>query len=49
MAQLHFLAQDRQNEMQHDLFGHVMLLVLVLVSHYVYGIVNDTIVFYRLR
>ena len=33
MSQLHLLAQDDHNEMQHDFFGPVMLLALVQASH----------------
>ena len=47
MAQLHLLAQDDQNEEQHDFLGHVMPLAPVLTSHNVSGIVNGTIIFIR--
>ena len=33
MEQLHLLAQNDQNEVQYEFFGHVMTLVLVLTSH----------------
>ena len=29
IAPLHFFSQDNENEMQHNYFGHVMLLMLV--------------------
>ena len=38
MAPLHSEGKNNQNEVQHDLFGHVMPLALVLASHNV----NDT-------
>ena len=33
MAKLHLLAEDYQNEVQHDFFDHVMPLALVLALH----------------
>ena len=45
MAPLYLLGQDKQNEVQHDFSGHVMLLVLTLASSDVVGIVNGTIAF----
>ena len=43
MAPLHSLGQDNSNEVQHDLFGHVTLLVLASASCIANSIVNDTI------
>ena len=41
MVPLHFLGQDDQNEVQHDIIGHLM--PLVLASHDADGIINGTI------
>ena len=45
MSTLYILAQDNQNEVQHDLFGHVRLLAL----HDNDSMVNETITFLRSR
>ena len=47
MAPSHSLGQDIQNEMQHDLFGHVMFLAPAL--HDSYGIIIGNIAFHRSR
>ena len=49
MVQLYLLAQDGQNEVQNDLFGHVMPMAPVLASHGANGIVSGTIIFIRLQ
>ena len=49
LAQMDLLVQDDQNEVQHDFFGHLVPLALVLVSHNVKGIINGTIAFLRSR
>ena len=49
IAPLHSLGQDNQNEVQHDIFGHVMPLALVLASCDANGIVNSTSAFLRAR
>ena len=46
---LHSLGQDNQNEIQHDLSGHLMLLELASVSHAVNSTINGTIAFLKLR
>ena len=48
MAQLHFLVQDNQNEVHHNIFGHMMPLVLALPSHDSDNITNGTITFFTL-
>ena len=45
MAPLHLLGHGDSNEVQHDSFGHMMHLALVLESHGANGILNDTIAF----
>ena len=45
MPQLHFLAQDEPKEMQHYLFGNMMLLAPVSASHGANSTVNGTITF----
>ena len=40
VAPLYSLGQDDQNEMQYDIFGHVMLLVPAFASHTTDGIMN---------
>ena len=47
MAQQHSPDIDNQNEVKHDFFGHVLLLVPVLASCEVNAIVNSTIAFLR--
>ena len=49
MAPLNFLGQDNQNEMQHDFFGHMMLLALALMSHGADGVINGSVAFLRSR
>ena len=49
MVPFHFLGQDEQNEVQHNIFGHVMPLLLASASHDADGIINSTIVFFRSR
>ena len=44
---IHSLGQDRQNEVQHDLVGHVQPLLLTLASHDANAIVNDTTAFLK--
>ena len=44
MAQFHTLDQDDQNEVQHDLFFHVMPLALALSSVDADGVINGTFV-----
>ena len=41
MAQLHFLAQGDQNELQHDTFGHAIPLTSTLYDTNV--IINDSL------
>ena len=41
--------QDDEGEVQHDLFGHIMLLALASASHDTEDIVNSTIAFLTLR
>ena len=41
MTPLHSLGHDNQNEVQHDLFGHVMPLALALVSSDAHGVITD--------
>ena len=43
------LVQDDWNDIQHDLFSHLTLLVLASASCDAKGIVNSTIVFIKLR
>ena len=45
MAPLHLLGQDNQNEMQHDIFGHMMPLALALASSDTYSVTKGIIVF----
>ena len=47
MPQLYLLAQDDQNEVQHDVFNQVIPLAAVLASHAAKGIVDGTIAFIR--
>ena len=49
IAQLHLLAQDAENEVQHYFFSHVKPLALVLSSHDADSIVNITMAFLRSR
>ena len=49
IAQLHLLAQDDQNKVQHDYFGDDMSSAPVLTSYHANGIVNGTTVFIRSR
>ena len=47
---LHSLAEkDNQNEMEHDIFGHVKALMPVPTSQLVNITVNDTIAFLKSR
>ena len=39
---LHSLGQDNQNEVQHDSFGNVMPLALVLLLHNANDIINSS-------
>ena len=45
----HLLAQDDQNEVQHDIFGHITPLVPALVSCDANSVVNGNITFIKLR
>ena len=45
MRPLHSLAQDNQNEVHHDIFGHVTSLALALASHDADSFINGTIAF----
>ena len=45
IVSLHSLGQDNRNEFQHDLFGHVMPLTLVLASSDVDGVINGIVAF----
>ena len=47
MTPLHLFCED--NQVQHDIFGLVMPLELLLISHDAKGIVNDTNAFTRAR
>ena len=49
MAPLHSLGQHDQNEVQHDLFVHVMPLTLDLTSSDADGVMNGFITFLRSR
>ena len=49
MAALHFLGQDDENEVKHDISGHVIPLAPVSVSHNATSIVNGTIAFLKSR
>ena len=49
MAPLHFLGQDNQNELQHDLFVHVMPLALASASSYADGVINGILSSLRSR
>ena len=49
MAKLLLLAKDNQNEVQHDFFGDVMPLPLVLAPCQASDIKNVTIAFLTLR
>ena len=45
MVPFHLLGQDDQNEMQHDLFDHVVPLPSTSASCYANGIINGRIIF----
>ena len=45
MAPFHLLGQDEQNEMQHDLFGHVLPLEQASASCNVTDIISGTTAF----
>ena len=49
MTPLHSLGQDSQNEMHHDIFGHVLPLEPGSASHDINNIINSTIAFLRAR
>ena len=49
MVPLDLFSQDNQNEVKHDVFGHVMHLVLALATHDANGIVSGTTTFVSLR
>ena len=49
IALLYLLGQDNWRNVQHNLFGHVMTLMLVSVSHDANSIINETILFFCLR
>ena len=49
MAPLHSLGQDDQNEVQHNIFGHVIPFGPALASCHPYSIVHGTIPFLRSR
>ena len=44
-APLHSSGQNNQNEVQHDLFGHVVSLALALASTDADSVINDMITF----
>ena len=49
IAPLHFFSQDNQNEVQHNSFGHVMLLINVSRSDHTNTAINGTIPLVRSR
>ena len=44
---MHPLSQDNQNEVQHDIFGHVVSLATASILHDIDSIVITTIAFVR--
>ena len=49
MTQLHSLAHNDSNDMQHNFFVHVMSLILVVASLDANGIKNSTAAFFASR
>ena len=42
MATMHLFSHNNQNDVQHNILGHVMPLILVPVSHDANSFINDT-------
>ena len=49
IVSLYSLGKDDLNNVQHNVFGHVMALALALLSDHAKSVINDSILFVRSR